>query len=202
MIIGFTVIFSIFASSNYLQWDCAQEIKRSSDYHRSMSIPAISILDQIKLSFQEIHMTSIQTVESDPVIEHEESHHSYDDSKNIFLDNVGKYDSLIFTKNSKSELVASEMMQREMQNYAAVYLKIIDKNDKVMEQYHNQEISSSEAVINLANIEMEFHKTIEVNSQMEIQGMEKVQEQIIIIEKRMETIFLISTIIGIITLVC
>ena len=199
--LGFSIIFSIFASSSYLQWECAQEIKKISEYHRNMSIPAIYLLEKINLGFQSIHLASIQTVESDPVIDHEAEHHSIQDGKKIFQDSIEKYDSLTFSQNSRGEFFAPKMMQMEMNNYVLKYIEIINENDLVLEQYDNKEISSSDAVVLLANIESEFHNIMDKNTQMEVQGMEKVQNEIIVIEKRMEIIFLISSIVGIISVI-
>jgi hypothetical protein len=104
IIIGLVVLFVIFGTSSFLQWQCALEIKHVSEYHQAMSIPAISTLDQIKLNFQEIHIASIETVESDLIIEHEEEHHSYQNGKDNFLYNLEKYNSIIFSKNSRVNL--------------------------------------------------------------------------------------------------
>jgi hypothetical protein len=114
IILGFSIIFSIFASSSYLQWDCAQEIKKILEYHRNMSIPAISLLEKTNMGFQVMHLASIQTVESDPVIDHEADHHSVQDGKEMFNENIEKYSSLTFAQNSRGESYASKMMQIEM----------------------------------------------------------------------------------------
>ena len=194
IIIGLVVLFVIFGTSSFLQWQCALEIKHVSEYHQAMSIPAISTLDQIKLNFQEIHIASIETVESDLIIEHEEEHHSYQNGKDNFLDNLEKYNSIIFSKNSRGEFIANEMMQEKMQNYVHVYREIINSNDAVMEQYQNGEISNSNAVVLLASIEIDFHQTMKENTHMEISGMKETQSKINDIERQMEFIFIISSI--------
>jgi signal transduction histidine kinase len=192
------VLFVIFGISSFLQWECAQEIKKVSEYHRSMSIPAISILNDIKLSFQEIHISSIETVEKDLVNENE-GHHSYQENKNKFLDSIEKYKSLAHIKNSNGEFLANEMMQMEMENYTQNYQELIKSNDLVIEQFENEELSNSDSVLQLASIEFDFHNTVEKNTQMEIRGMEEIQAKIIDIEKQMETIFYGSGIIAIVS---
>ena len=199
VVVGFAIIFVIFGVSSFLQWQCAQDIKKVSEYHRNMSIPAISILEQTKHSFQEIHIASIETVESDLIIEHEEEHHSYQNGKDLFLDNLEKYNLLILSKNSRGEFVAEKMMQEQMHEYIQVYQKIINSNDAVIAQFESGEISSSDAIVLLASIEIDFHNTMEKNTVMEIEGIEKNQDKIIEIEKQMEQIFLSSAITAIIS---
>ena len=197
ILIGIIVLFVIFGVSSFLQWQCAQEIKKVSEYHRSMSIPAITILEQVKLSFQEMHIASIKLVESDLIIKHEEEHHSYQNGKDTILDYLEKYDTLANVKNSQGELVAPEMMQVQMQNYIQIYHEIINDNDAVIEQFQSGEFATNDAIAQLTSIEIDFHKTMEKNSKMEIAGIEENEEKIIEIEKKMGTIFFSTGIIAI-----
>lgn len=197
---GFVILFVIFGASSFLQWQCAQDIKDVSKYHKNMSIPAISTLNEIKLSFQQMHIASIEMVEGDLIIEHEqEDHHTYEQNRKKFLDSTEKYDFLAHVKNSNDEFFANEMMQMEMGNYAQNYRENIKNNDIVIEQFQKGELSISKAVLQLATIENNFHNTIEKNTKMEINGMEENQEKITIIEKQMENIFYSSAITAIIS---
>ena len=59
------MLFVIFGIASFLQWSYSHEIKNVSEYHRFMSIPALTALDEIKLDFQMIHMLSIQMIQTD-----------------------------------------------------------------------------------------------------------------------------------------
>lgn len=200
IIIGIAILFVIFGISSYLQWECAQEIKKVSEYHERMSIPAVSLLNEIKLDFQSIHIISIENIESvQPNTRVEEGHISFQQSIDDFTDNVEKYDSLSYTKNSQNELLADEMMINQMKNYSHVYREIINSNDMVLEKFENGEVSRINAILELQSIETEFHKTIEENIKMEIMGMKKTQAKIGEIERQMEIIFFSSSIVAVIS---
>jgi signal transduction histidine kinase len=154
-----------------------------------MSIPAISILEGLKFNFQGLHIASIETVESDEIIVHEEEYHSYEKNKESFLRNIEKYNSLTYVKNSNGKFLAEEMMQEQMQNYVQSYSEIIKMNNKVLEEFEKGELTNSEAVIQLASIEFDFHNYIGKNFKMEINGMEKTENEIVEIERKMERIF-------------
>ena len=198
--VGLIVLFGIFGVSSYLQWECAQEIKKVSEYHRGMSIPAISILNQFQLNFEDMHIVSVENMESDQISTHvREGHSNYQQSKEDFLDNIEQYDLLSNAKNSQGEFLANEMMQKKMKNYAQFYREIISSNDVVLEQFKNKELSNSNAILQLQTIEMDFHKNIDKNIKMEIIGMEENQVKIIEIESQMENIFLGSIVVAIIS---
>ena len=91
------------------------------------------------------------------------------------------------------------MMQEQMKNYAHFYREIINSNDIVVEQFENGELSNSNAILQLQSIENDFHKSLEKNIQMELNGMEKTQSRITEIERQMERIFFSSGIIAIIS---
>lgn len=185
--------------SSFLQWQCAQDIKVVSDYHRSMSIPAISILEKIRFNFQDIHISSIDAIKTDLISEHVDKHHPYQTNKDEFLVNVGKYDSLTYAQNSKGEFLAGKIMQEQMQGYSHIYRQVINSNDVVIEQFKNGELTASDAIFQLTSIEVDFHNTIDENSIMEINGMEKNQVKILEIEKKMEIIFFSSASMAVIS---
>jgi signal transduction histidine kinase len=62
-------------------------------------------------------------------------------------------------------------------------------NNKVLEEFEKGELTNSEAVIQLASIEFDFHNYIGKNFKMEINGMEKTENEIVEIERKMERIF-------------
>lgn len=176
-------------------------MKGVSEYHRFMSIPALTTLGEIKINFQNIHINSIQTVQG-VLLEHtDEKHGAYEELREKYDDSVTKYDSLTYSKNSRGEFLAPDMMQQKMQDYIKTYQEIIQKNDLVLEKFYNNEISESKAVSGLASIEIEFHKLIEKNSEMEILGIEEIQNKITSIEEEMQTVFLISIIVSIVSII-
>ncbi|MBT8242360.1 MAG: hypothetical protein HKP34_01425, partial [Nitrosopumilus sp.] len=194
LIYGFVTIFVIFGIASYIQWEYAQEIKNVSEYHKSMSIPAISILDEIELNFQIIHMQNVQMIQLDPedekYLEHQEKYKKNLDTINSALLN---YDNLASAKNSKGQVLASPSMQTKMHTFVLDVQQIIKNNDAQLQKYEKGEISRSEIFPLLENIENTFHKSIEENSKMEIEGMESIQNQVIIIEEKMGNVFLVSS---------
>ena len=193
IIIGFVVIFGIFGVSSILQWDYSLQIKDVTEYHRNMSIPAITILQQIKLDFQVMHMANIQTIKMKPTGENmQELEEKYIQSRNSLDKNIQKYDELTFVKNTNGEFLASEMMQTQMMQYVTLYKQIVQEHDSIFQQCVEGIITEQDALFLLEESELKFHRTIEENTKMEITGMEKVQNTIIGIENRMQNTFVIS----------
>ncbi len=202
MIFGFMVLFLIFGISSYLQWEYSQEIKNVSEYHKRMSIPSISTLNDIKINFQMIHMLSIEMIQTDVTDErYFELQEGYQIDRVAIEKDLKRYEDLTFAKNSRGELLASAVMQNQMQDYIFIMKQILQNNDAVIKQYENKEILGINALPLLASIEEEFHNTIESDTSMEIRGMEKVQNQIILIEENMANIFFTSAILAIATAV-
>ena len=195
IIVGFLMLFIIFGVSSYLQWENSQDIKDISEYHRNMSIPAIQILNQIEMNFQMMRMLSIQMIQTDVTDEnYQEFLEGYKLDEVSIEKDLKKYDQLSFVENSKGESFAPQMMQEKMQRSVDIMHQEIQKNNSVLEQYQNGEISGMDALPLLASIEEEFHHTIEESTKMEITGMQKIQKQIIEKENEMTKIFTISTI--------
>ena len=197
IIIGFG---SIFGTSTFLQWQQADEIQKVSEYHRMMSIPAVTILNQMTISFQKSHVTSVGMVQTELTDEkYQELQAKYQKNKGEFEINLQKYSSLTHTQNARGVEYAPVMMQSEMQKYVNNFEELLHANDLVIKQYENKEISKHDAIPKLVSLEINFHKAMENNIQMEITGMNEIQNQIIGIEKEREIVFIISVIAGMFT---
>ena len=195
IIVGFLMLFTIFGASNYLQWENSQDIKNISEYHRNMSIPAIQILNEIKINFQMMHMLSIQMIQTDITDEkYQEFLEGYQIDRVIIEKDLKRYDQLAFVGNLDGELFAPQMMQEKMQRYVVLMQQEIQKNDLILEQYQNEEISGFDALPLLASIEEEFHHIMEETTEMEITGMQNIQNQIIQKENQMSILFTASII--------
>ena len=200
IIIGFGLIFTIFGTSTFLQWQQADEIQKVSEYHRMMSIPAVTILNQMTISFQKSHVTSVGMVQTELTDEkYQELQAKYQKNKGEFEINLQKYSSLTHTQNARGVEYAPVMMQSEMQKYVNNFEELLHANDLVIKQYENKEISKHDAIPKLVSLEINFHKAMENNIQMEITGMNEIQNQIIGIEKEREIVFIISVIAGMFT---
>jgi len=192
IIIGFVILFTIFGMSNFIQWEYSQEIMDVSEYHRNMSIPAITIIQQIKLDFQMMHMTNMQIIKMKPIEENmQELEEKYWQSKNSLEQNIQKYDDLSFIKNLNGKFLASDMMQSQMLQYVILYKQIIQEHDSVFQQCLEGTIDERNAIFLLEESEIEFHRIIEENLKMEIEGMEKIQDEIIIIENEIQKMIII-----------
>jgi len=194
IIVGFVVLFVIFGISNFLQWQCAQEIKEVSEYHESMSIPAITILSDVKSSFQFMHFSTLRLIQHDMTNEnYQEFQNKYQNDGKSLLINIQKYDSLTYSQNSRGEIFAPVMMQEMMQGYVSKLTETIDNHNAVFEQFQNEEIIKTEAISLLKSIESDFQIIIDKNLKMEFTGMKETQDKIVDIERQMEMIFLFSS---------
>jgi len=191
------MLFTIFGVSSYLQWEHSHDIKDISEYHRNMSIPAVDNLNDIKINFQMMHMLSIQMIQTDVSDEkYQKFLKGYQVDKVGILKDLKKYNDLAFVENSKGVPFAPQMMQEEMQISVVIMQQEIQKNDLVLEQYQNGEISSFDALPLLAAIEEKFHHIVTEALEMEINAMQNIQVQIIEKEDEMGGIFLVTTIFG------
>jgi len=194
------MLFVIFGIASFLQWSYSHEIKNVSEYHRFMSIPALTALDEIKLDFQMIHMLSIQMIQTDVGNEkYLKLQDGYQKDRVSIEQTLEKYNNLSFVKNMNGEFIAPESMQTQMRDYVIVTQKILENYDEIIEQYQKGDISHSETLSLIVSFEDKFHKNIETVTQMEIKGMENTQFQIIGIENEMFTAFTISSIVAVVT---
>ncbi|MHA7734629.1 sensor histidine kinase [Nitrosopumilus sp. S6] len=197
--LGFIIIFVIFGVASYFQLYYSLEIRDVTEYHRNMSIPAITVLNQIQLNYQMMHMATMQMIHEDPssntYLEFEKKFKKFDQGLD---EQIQKYADLTFTKYSTGEYLAPLMMREMMLNYVDLLTQKSDEHDIIFEQYQNNDITKFEAIELLEKSEIDFHKIMEQISQMEIDGMNLVQEQILGIEYRMQNTFLISSIVAII----
>ncbi|MHA7647980.1 ATP-binding protein [Nitrosopumilus sp. S4] len=196
MIIGFIIVLSIFGISSITHWQLFQDIEHISQYHKDMSIPAITYLQEIKSHYQRMHFTVVQILQSQT--ENEETHAKYQKQlENLDL-SLQKYDSLAFVKDSAGVYLAPSLMRDQMKNYVTLYRNAIEEHCNIYQQFKNGEMSKNEAFEKLELFEKEFHQIIEENTMMEINGIDQIQNNIIDIEQRMESIFIISTITAIV----
>ncbi|MCV0401072.1 MAG: HAMP domain-containing histidine kinase [Nitrosopumilus sp.] len=193
------MLFTIFAISSYVQWEFSQEIKHVSEYHKNMSIPAISILNEIKLNFQMMHMQSMEIIQrgvSDKKIQ--EIRDAYQVDRDIFDEQIEQYASLSLAKNSRGQFLAPTMMQDQMHEYIKLMQQKMESNDSIIKQYENGEISRFTALPLLLSIGDQFHNTVEDASKMEIRGMENTQSKISQIEEKMATLGIMSLVFGVV----
>ncbi len=100
LLIGFGILIVIFGISSYYQWNYSLDIKDVSEYNRSMSVPAIALLQQIKLDFQVMHVATVQLTQHDPSSEiYQEFEEKYQESKLSLFNNIQRYDGLAYVKN-------------------------------------------------------------------------------------------------------
>ena len=187
------ILFTIFGISSILQWDYSQRIKEVSEYHKNMSIPAITLLQEIKSDFEMMYMANMQTIKMKPTGENlQELKEKYLESKNSLELNIQKYNDLILTKKTNSEFMASNLMQSQMLEYVTLYKQIVEKHDSIFQQCVDGIISKQNAIFLLEESETRFHETVKENTKMEINGMETTQDKIKEIENEMQNTFVIS----------
>jgi len=109
VIIGIVILFVIFGVESFMQWQYSQEIMAFSEYRELMNIPAITILQQIKLNFQDMHTANMQIISyqsSDH--QHKEFVDIHQESKAKLINNIDDYYSLAYTTNANGEYLASK----------------------------------------------------------------------------------------------
>jgi len=185
-----------------MQWQYSQEIKEITEYHKLMSIPAITVLQQIKLNFQEMHMANMQTING-ASSEHQDKEFAekYQKSKAELSKNIDYYYSLAYTTKSNGEYIASQEAQAQIIDCVSMIRESLVNHDKIFVQYQNNEIGNNKIVPLLEEAEIDFHKIIDKNSVMEVTAMEQIQSNVNEIEKQMKMVFGGSVIIAIITAV-
>lgn len=198
IIIGFVILLAIFGIASIAQWQLSQEMKQSSEYHISMSVPAFIILEEIRSNFQALHFTTNQIM-----IHETNENHNLDEEHEILLENTMKsidnYNQLAFVKDSKGDVIATPMMQEKMQNYASLYKIKLEVGNEIYQQIKDFKITHQEAEEKLKILEKSFRKTIEENSLMEINEMQSIQNKLINAEKKFQIVFFVSTSAAIVT---
>ena len=193
IIIGFLILLAIFGVASSIQWNLSQQIELVSEYHVSMSVPALIVLQDIRTGYQSMHFSTMQIVlndlKGDDMLE--ENYKTNLENVKYSIDN---YNNLAFVKNSVGDFLAPPMMQEQMQNYALIYKSNIEEHDKALKQFRNSELTNKDIENKLEALEFDFHNTMQENSLMEINGMQKTQNQILSIEKNFEKVFLVSSI--------
>lgn len=195
IIVGFIILLSVFGVASIMQWQLSQDIEHISQYHKHMSIPVITYLQEIKSDYQMMHFTVIQSLQNET--KNQELDAKYQKQLEKLYVHLEEYNSLAFVKVSDIFL-APQMMQEQMQNYVVLYKKAIENHDKVYQQVKNEEISKKEAFEKLELLEKNFHQIIEENTIMEIKGIENIQNNITDIEEKIRSVFIVSTIFAIV----
>jgi len=134
-----------------------------------MSIPAITLLQEIKSDFEMMYMANMQTIKMKPTGENlQELKEKYLESKNSLELNIQKYNDLILTKKTNGEFMASNWMQSQMLEYVTLYKQIVEKHDSIFQQCVDGIISKQNAIFLLEESETRLHETMEENTKMEI----------------------------------
>jgi len=158
-----------------------------------MSIPAITLLQEIKSDFEMMYMANMQTIKMKPTGENlQELKEKYLESKNSLELNIQKYNDLILAKKTNDEFLVSNLMQSQMLEYITLYKQIVEKHDSIFQQCVDGIISKQNAIFLLEESETRFHETVKENTKMEINGMETTQDKIKEIENEMQNTFVIS----------
>jgi len=202
IIVGFVILFVIFGIASAMQWQYSQEIKEISEYHKLMSIPSITVLQHIKMNFQEMHMANMQLI-NDGLSEKQEIEflEKYEKSKAELNKNIESYYSIAYSTSPNGEYLASQETQEQIVDCVSMIRQSVDNHDKIFEQYQNNEIPRTEIVTLLEEAEIDFHKVIDKNSSMEVTAMEIIQSDVYGIEENMKTVFMGSSIIAFVTAV-
>lgn len=183
-----------------MQWQYSQEIKEISEYHKLMSIPIITIIQQIKLNFQEMHMINMQMINDQTSHDHDkEFAEIYQITRAELNKNIDHYYSLVHTTKSNGEFVASQEARERIIDCVSMIRQSVDTHDKIFQQYQNNEISNNEIISLLEEAKIDFHKVIDKSSRMEVTAIEQIQGNVNEIEERIKIIFGGSAIIAIIT---
>ncbi len=183
-----------------MQWQYSQEIKEISEYHKLMSIPSITILQHIKMSFQEMHMANMEIASGHlSEMQHTEFEAKYQKSKAELNRNIESYFAIAYSTNPNGDYLASSETQEQIIDCVSMIRQSVDNHDKIFVQYQNNEIDSTEIIQLLEEAEIDFHKVIDKNSRMEITGMEKIQSNVDEIEENMKSVFVGSSLVAAIT---
>ena len=183
-----------------MQWQYSQEIVTFSEYRELVNIPAITLLQQIKLNFQDMHTANMQMISyqsSDH--QHKEFADMYQESKAKLNKNIDDYYSLAYTTNANGVYLASKETQEQIIDCVLMIRESVESHDKIFQMYQNNEISNSEIVSLLEEARIDFHKIIDKGSIMETTTMEQIQNNVNEIEYQMMRAFGSSAIIAIVT---
>ncbi len=198
VIVGFAILFVIFGISSFMQWQYSQEIKTISEYHKLMSIPSITVLQQIKMNFQEMHMANMMIINGNGLEDTNKFEEKYQKSKNELNKKIDSYFAIAYNVNSNGEYLASTETQEQIIDCVSMIRQSVEDHDKIFTQFQNNEISSSEITPLIEKAEIDFHNVIDKNSKMEINTMEQVQSNVNKIEENMKHVFLGSSVAAII----
>ncbi|QLH04081.1 hypothetical protein C5F49_01170 [Nitrosopumilus oxyclinae] len=182
-----------------MQWQYSQEIKAISEYHKIMSIPSITVLQQIKTNFQEMHMTNMMIINENGLEDTKKIEEKYQKSKNELNEKIDDYFAIAYKQNPNGEYLASAETQEQILDCVSLIRQSVEDHDKIFTQFQNNQISSTEIIPLIEKAEIDFHNVIDKNSRMEISTMEQVQSNVNKIEENMKNVFLGSSVAAIIT---
>ena len=122
--IGFVLIIGLFVGVQSYQYHLIDEISSVSEYHDKMSIPALTILEQISTNFEMMHGSTHSYA-----LKH--SKEVYEQDKQNILNLITQYEKLIYAKDSSENYFADPMMQKSMQAYVEQMLIQINEYDAI-----------------------------------------------------------------------
>ena len=126
LVLGLLSIFVIILGVQYYQTTISYQINQVSEYHYKMSIPALTLLEQISTNSEMMH-----SAVHGYALHHEHSIEDYEYSKQNILNLIHQYGELTYLKDSLGNELAGSMMQKSMQGYVKQMLNLIDEYDVV-----------------------------------------------------------------------
>ncbi len=177
--LGLVTIIGIFVAGQSYNNYLSSEMNTVSDYHNSMSIPALTILRNIENSFNNLHLLVHHYI----LFPNEQTKDDYFEAKTVFLNNVHDYEKLISAKNSLGYDLADDNMKNMMNNYVDHYENIFDEfvltSDTILSAIDSEQ---NEDVLQLVQgldlINENFQNILEKNFAMENVGKELEQNSV------------------------
>ena len=186
------IIIVVFLVNVYFQALIQDEIALLSEYHTSMSLPAISLLDNTLNSFERMYLEVHEIVSKNEIqFEHEE----YLIHKNTAFYLLGEYSLLAKATDSSGNFLADPIMQENMIIFSQNLKESIMRFDR-----HSQELFSSiqedfpesEQIILFNSLEEEaesFRAILYDDKKMELNGAQTQQNKLEELERLGEYLF-------------
>lgn len=188
LILGLSIIFTIFAISNIVQWNYSQDLKAVSEYHNSMGIPSLDILDDINLSYNKMHL------ESQQILLGVENLIESDNTRANYYNALQQYNFLTYEKNSNNEYFSHPTMINMMQSYVAQFNTNFQSYEMILSEFHSGAITQREAASSLSLTKSEFDRILNEAIQMEMLEIENTNNTINVIESNLQTSLIIFNI--------
>ncbi len=184
-IIGFSIVISLFVLSSGINWNYSQELKQVSEYHNSMSIPAVMYLDHVNLRYHQMHSEAKQSILGISDV------NKFENAKISLLDNIQEYNDLRYMKNSDGQFFAPPMMDNQMSAYVTQFHENVNFYNSIFLKFQNDEITKNDVLPLLDLKKSEFDIILQQDMQMELNGVTTNQNYIHAIELDMYYSFLI-----------